>query len=210
MADTGDKKVKDMDLGDGDRSFDAAGFFGDRKKSHRLGCTCTTLIILLIITLAVLVILVILASRTSVELPNSLKTSSTTTSSSIAKQIDDALKDKDNSAVIVINEDEINSVLGGSQTKVSIEPEVMYVAGQTFGFNTLSEVEPKVQEGQLAFDVKSVKVGSLPVPKILAAPVLGEFNSSLRKANKELAVINFTSVEKQQGALLLTGKVVGR
>lgn len=204
MENTRSKKITGKD----DRRFDEAGFFGGNEPAHRLGCTCSTLVILLVLVLAGLVVAVVLASRTPENMPEKNGSSNAVTSTTDS-QIESALKN-DGEAIIIISEDEINAGLASSGTYITIKPDSMYVVGKVFGFDAVAELEPKISDGQLAFDAKSVKVGNLPLPTAFASPLLGQFNKSVQNANKELSVINFTSVEKNQGSLMLKGKVVGR
>ena len=110
----------------------------------------------------------------------------------------------------MLTENEVNSAFASGSTQIALRPEAMYLVGPVMGFTTVVELNPKIQEGHLVFDVKSVKVGSLPMPKIVAASLLGQLNNSLRNAEGELAVINFTSVKLGSGIITLTGTVVGR
>jgi len=206
MAHSGDKKIG---TDEEPKDFDAASFFGDKRDSHRMGCTCTTLIILFLLLLAGLIIAVVLMSR-SPEFANFSAARSGSVTTSAAQQIRDALARKSKEVTIVLTESEVNASFAKPGTQISVQPTAMYLIGPVMGFTTVVELNPKIEEGHLAFDVKSVKVGSLPVPKIVAAPLLGQLNSSLRESNNELAVINFTSVKLGDKILTLTGTVVGR
>lgn len=208
MARSRDKEI--IGKKDDDRKFDESGFFGDGKQAHRLGCTCSTLLVFFVLLLVALVATVLFASRSASPLPQFNKiTTGSGISGSAQSQIETALGSDSNEAVIVLSQDEINSALP-TQMQVAIDTETMLIAGKVLGVNASAQLEPKVTEGQLEFDVQNVKVGNLPVPKIVAAPIIGQFSRSLRDLNKELAVINLGSVEKRQGALILSGKVVGR
>jgi len=206
MAHSGDKKIA---ADEEPKDFDAASFFGERKQSHRMGCTCTTLIILFFLLLAGLIVAVVLMSRAPDFVDYSASRSGSVTTSA-AQQIREALKNKNKEVTIVLTESEVNASFAKPGTQISLRPEAMYLVGPVMGFTTVVELSPKIEEGHLAFDVKSVKVGSLPVPKIVAAPLLGQLNSSLRESSGELAVINFTSVKLGDSILTLTGTVVGR
>lgn len=212
MADSRDKKIDDKDsfsLGEKDRNFDAAGFFGDKQKAHRMGCTCATLIILLALLLAGLITVMVLATRNQQNL-NVSSISNGAITSSVAQQIAEVLKNKDKEVIINVSESEINSSLVGSQTRVDIQSDKMVLAGKTLGMATSVELVPKIEDGQLNYDVKSVKIGSLPAPKIVAAPLLGQLRKSMLQSNKELSVINFNAVDIGTDELILKGTVVGR
>jgi len=212
MADSRDEKIDDKEsfsLGEKDRNFDAAGFFGDKQRAHRMGCTCATLIILLALLLAGLLTVMVLATRNSENL-NISPISTGAISSSVAQQIAQVLKDKDKEAIISISESEINSSLGSSQTKVDIQENKMILVGRVMGAIATVEIAPKIEDGQLNYDVKSVKIGSLPAPKIVAAPLLGQLRKSMLQSNKELSVINFNAVDIGTNELILKGTVVGR
>lgn len=205
MADSRDKEIIGAHK---QHDFDAKGFFGDSKEKHRFGCTCATLFLFFVIILALLVATVFFAGRSPVSLPHASTPNSAVTSSSKI-QVVTALSGESDNVTITLSEQEINATLPRNY-ETSIMPNGVWLKGAVLGINILILLEPTVDDGRLDFTVKSVKIGSLPVMRTVATPVVGRFSRGVSSINKELLVINFTSVEKSSGALILQGKIVGR
>ncbi|MBP6930301.1 hypothetical protein KBB60_01730 [Patescibacteria group bacterium] len=205
MADSRDKEIIGAHK---QHDFDAKSFFGDGKEKHRFGCTCATLFLFCVIVLALLVVVVFFAGRSSLPLPRSNVSSSAVNSSSKA-QVMAALNSESDNVTVTLNEQEINATLPRNY-EVSITPDGMWLKGEMIGMSVLALLEPEVADGSLDFTVKDVKMGTLPAMRIVAAPVVGRFSRGISSINKELLVINLTSVAKSSGALVLQGKVVGR
>ena len=182
-------------------------FFGDPHRKHRLGCTCWTLIIFFVLLLAAAVIFVSLAGR---PLRNNIQqyTSSTLTKGSLSAQMQNAVGGKSDTVSIVLSQEELAGFMPNAQ--VAISTDGIYIQGKMMGFNSQVVLVPVIRDKRLEFEVKSVKIGVLPVPAILASPLLRYIDKASESINKELTLISLESVELRPGAMVLTGKIVGR
>ncbi len=207
--DAGNKKIDD-DLIGGHHSFEAKDFFGDKKRGHRMGCTCLTLIILLIVAMISVGTVIYLAGKSNgfVKVTDTSQVSSA--QDSLASQLEDSVAGKNDKNVIIISENDLVSLLPSASMDIVIKPENVFVTTKYLNFDVLMEVEPYINEGQLRFKIKSAKLGALPLPGFLMGPVTAGFGNAVNNLSKELSVITLEAVEKQEGRLVLTGKVVGR
>jgi len=205
----GDKKIDD-DLIGGHHSFEAGDFFGDKKRGHRMGCTCATLIILLIILMLLLGVGIYLAGKsTSVDVATNSDRNDGI-EQSIESQIDDSVKSRNEKVSIVVSNADLVNMLPSASMNAVITKDNIFVTSKCFGFSCVMEIEPYISEGQLRFKAKSAKMGSLPMPGFLVGSMSGGFATATNKITQELSVINLESIEKQDGKLVLIGKVIGR
>jgi|GEM_PF-1205532 len=205
----GDKKIND-DLIGGHHSFEAKDFFGDKKRGHRMGCTCFSLIVLLILAMLAVGTLIYLAGRSTDIILSTVTDDGGDVGASISSQVEDSIANKDKLATVTVTESSFVAFLPTANMDVAIRPQNIFVTTKYMGFDCLMEVEPYIAEGQLKFKVKSAKIGALPMPGFMTGPISAGFATATVNLTKELSNINFETVEKQDGKLVLTGKVVGR
>ena len=223
MARTGDKEMK-ADERDDFFAFKSEvnktrheDFYGD-KKHRRPGCTCWTLVILLLVLLITAVVLFVLATRS----PNTLSwptagatrslVNTAQESGTLKSQLAQNTSSTDQTQTLVLTERELASQILKNYpgSSVMIKPEGVYVQSQLYGFDCYIELTPRIDGIKLALDVKSMRLGSLKVPQAVGLPISASINSALNSFNKDLSKVELQAVELQPGAMILTGKVVGR
>jgi hypothetical protein len=186
----------------------------DGPKKPRLGCTCWTLVILLVAILLGLAVLVILATRnpTNILELKSINTKLAQPTSSLKQQLTEKLQGDETTTDIVLTEEELSYQLAKQKpnTTAVIQPDGIYITSKIYGLNGYAEIVPSVDGNKLKFETKIIRIGSLKVPSAAGYPLTANINSALRNLNTDLSSIDVTSVELQHGAMIITGKVVGR
>lgn len=192
--------------------------FYDNKKRHRLGCTCWTLVILLLALLITAVILFVMATRS----PNTLSwpqggnsrtlVNTAGESGTLKSQLAQNTGSGDQTLTLVLTERELTNQISKNNpgSSVIIKPEGIYVKSQLYGFDCYAELMPRIDGTKLALDIISLRLGSLKVPQAVGLPLSASINSALNSLNKDLSKVELQTSELQQGAMILTGKVVGR
>lgn len=220
MAHSRDQEIKDKGADDffafkREVNHKHDDFYSDKRKP-RCGCTCGTLAVLFLVVLIALCVALILATRN----PNGLSrldTSGSIVSTAaegevISRQLAQNAQNTDSQITLVLTEKElstrVNAVSPGS--KVAIRPEGVALVSTVYGFDAYGEFQPKIDNNQLIFETKSTSIGSLKVPRLVGYPISSSLNQALVGLGKDLATVNLTEVELQPGAMILTGRVVGR
>lgn len=220
MAHSRDKKISDDSKDDffafkREVNHKHDDYYGGKRKP-RCGCTCATLAILFLAFLIALCVMLILATRS----PNGLSridTSGSIVSTAaegdvIAQQLAQNAQNTDSQITLVLTEKELSARVNAASpgSKVAIRSEGVALTSVVYGFDAYGEFQPKIENNQLIFETKSASIGSLKVPRFASYSLSSTLNQALRGLTKDLATVNLTGVELQPGAMMLTGRVVGR
>lgn len=135
-------------------------------------------------------------------------TSSAIPKESLSTQMQNAVSGKPDTVSIVLSQEELAGFMPGA--KVAIDQDGIYIQGKIMGFDSQIILVPTIRNKRLEFEVKSVKIGALPAPKLLVSPFLRYIAKTSDSINKEMTLVSLDTVELRSGAMVLTGKVVGR